>query len=71
MFSTFIHKDHPGNKFASLHISKNLSEVEKLRLIVAKLEIENERLKRMPSERLHLHTASGSLSNEKKVTVYQ
>lgn len=42
----FIHKGHPGNPFAALHTSKNLSEIEKLRLMVAKLEIENERLKK-------------------------
>ena len=28
------------------HVSKNLSELERLRLMVAKLEIENERLKK-------------------------
>ena len=44
--SSFIHKGHPGNKFAALHVSKNLSELERLRLMVAKLEIENERLKK-------------------------
>lgn len=44
--SSFIHKGHPGNPFAALHISKSLSEVERLRLMVAKLEIENERLKK-------------------------
>ena len=44
--SSFVHKGHPGNPFAALHISKNLSEVERLRLMVAKLEIENERLKK-------------------------
>ena len=44
--STFVHKGHPGNPFAALHTSKNLSEVERLRLMVAKLEIENERLKK-------------------------
>lgn len=44
--SSFIHKGHPGNPFAALHTSKNLSEVERLRLMVAKLEIENERLKK-------------------------
>ena len=43
---SFIHKGHPGNKFAALHVSKNLSELERLRLMVAKLEIENERLKK-------------------------
>lgn len=44
--SSFVHKEHPGNPFAALHTSKNLSEVERLRLMVAKLEIENERLKK-------------------------
>ena len=39
-------KVRPGNKFAALHVSKNLSETERLRLMVAKLEIENERLKK-------------------------
>ena len=44
--SAFISKCHPGNHFAALHVSKNLSELERLRLMVAKLEIENERLKK-------------------------
>ena len=44
--SSFAHKGHPGNPFAALHVSKNLPEVERLRLMVAKLEIENERLKK-------------------------
>lgn len=44
--SSFIHKGLPGNPFAALHTSKNLSEIERLRLMVAKLEIENERLKK-------------------------
>ena len=44
--SSFVHKGHPGNPVAALHVSKNLSEVERLRLMVAKLEIENERLKK-------------------------
>ena len=44
--SAFRPKGHPGNPFAALHVSKNLSELERLRLIVAKLEIENERLKK-------------------------
>ena len=43
---SFVHKGHPGNPFAALHVSKNLSETERLRLMVAKLEIENERLKK-------------------------
>ena len=44
--SSFVHQGHPGNPFAALHVSKNLPEVERLRLMVAKLEIENERLKK-------------------------
>lgn len=44
--SSFEHKGHPGNPFAALHTSKHLSEMERLRLMVAKLEIENERLKK-------------------------
>ena len=44
--AAFIPKGHPGNHFAALHASKNLSELERLRLMVAKLEIENERLKK-------------------------
>ena len=44
--NAFIPKGHPGNPFAALHASKNLSELERLRLMVAKLEIENERLKK-------------------------
>ena len=44
--TSFIPKGHPGNPFAALHTSKSLSELERLRLIVAKLEIENERLKK-------------------------
>ena len=45
--SAFVPKGHPGNSYAALHVSKNLSELERLRLMVAKLEIENERLKRI------------------------
>ena len=44
--AAFIPNGHPGNHFAALHVSKNLSELERLRLMVAKLEIENERLKK-------------------------
>lgn len=39
-------KKKPGNLFAALHTSKSLSEVDRLRLIVAKQEIEIERLKK-------------------------
>lgn len=35
-----------GNAYAALHTSKKLSEVERLRLIVAKQEVEIERLKK-------------------------
>ena len=44
--SSFERKKPPGNRFAALHTSKNLAEVEQLRLMVVKLEIENERLKK-------------------------
>ena len=37
---------HNGNPYAALHSSKSLSEVEHLRLMVAKLEVENARLKK-------------------------
>ena len=43
---SFVHKGHPGNPFAALHSSKSLSKTDRLRLTVAKLEIENERLKK-------------------------
>ena len=39
-------KKRPGNKFAALHRSKNLSELERLRLLVAKQEIEIARVKK-------------------------
>ena len=35
-----------GNPYAALHRSKNLSEVERLRLLVAKQEVEIARLKK-------------------------
>ena len=44
--SSFTHQGHHSNPFAALHISKNLSEIERLRLMVEKLEVENERLKK-------------------------
>ena len=44
--AAFEPKAHPGNKFAALHRSKNLSELERLRLLVAKQEIEIARLKK-------------------------
>lgn len=44
--SSFVHKGHPGNPFAALHTSKNLSELDRLRLMVVKLEVENERLRK-------------------------
>lgn len=39
-------KRKSGNKYASLHTSKNLSEIERLKLEIAKLRVENERLKK-------------------------
>ncbi len=44
----FYHKGHPGNPnpFAALHSSKKMTELDRLQLMVAKLEIENERLKK-------------------------
>ena len=44
--AAFDPKPRPGNKFAALHRSKNLSELEQLRLLVAKQEIEIARLKK-------------------------
>ena len=35
-----------GNRFSALHASKSLSETERLTLLVEKLQIENERLKK-------------------------
>ena len=37
---------HKGNPYAALHTNKSLSEVERLRLIVAKQEVEIARLKK-------------------------
>ena len=37
---------HNGNPYAALHTSRSLSEVERLRLIVAKQEVEIARLKK-------------------------
>ena len=39
-------ESHKGNPYAALHTSKSLSEVERLRLIVAKQEVEIARLKK-------------------------
>ena len=44
--AAFNPKGHPGNPFAALHTSKTLTETERLRLQLVKLEIENERLKK-------------------------
>ncbi len=44
--AAFDPKPRPGNRFAALHTSKSLSEVERLRLLVAKQEIEIARLKK-------------------------
>ena len=42
----FIPKPRCGNRFTALHTSKNLSELDRLRLLVAKQEIEIARLKK-------------------------
>lgn len=39
-------KLHPGNRFAAIHTSKSISDEDRLRLLVEKLQIENERLKK-------------------------
>jgi hypothetical protein len=44
--AAFEPKTRPGNKFTALHRSKNLSELDRLRLLVAKQEIEIARLKK-------------------------
>lgn len=44
--ASLTNKRKTGNKFAALYTSKSLSEVEKLKLIVAKQEVEIERLKK-------------------------
>lgn len=44
--AAFEPKPRPGNRFAALHRSKNLSELERLQLVVAKQEIEIARLKK-------------------------
>ena len=45
--AAFDSKSHrKGNPFSALHTSKSLTETDRLRLQLAKLEIENERLKK-------------------------
>jgi transposase-like protein len=61
--SAFVPKGHPGNPFAALHTSKNLSELERLQLMVAKLEIENARLKKG-------YRVKGVGANKEYVTIY-
>lgn len=58
MIATWIHKylnegeaglenkKKSGNQFAALHTSKSMDELDRLRLIVAKQEVEIERLKK-------------------------
>lgn len=55
-------KLHPGNSFSALHTSKSLSENEKLTLLVEKLQIENERLKKG-------YTVKGVGANKEFVTL--
>ena len=46
--AAFGPKPRPSKKFAALHRSKKLSEIERLRLLLAKQEIEIARLKKDP-----------------------
>ena len=43
---SLANKKKPGNHFAALHTSKSLTQEERLHLIIAKQEIEIERLKK-------------------------
>ena len=45
-FEGLKRKQGSGNKFSALHTSKSLSDTERLQLIIAKQEIEIERLKK-------------------------
>ena len=54
--ATWNPKCHPGNPFTVLHTSKNLSEMDRLWLMAAKLEIENERLKKATGWKELVHT---------------
>ena len=45
-FSSKVGKHKKGNPYAALHTKKNLTEVERLRLELAKKEVECERLKK-------------------------
>ena len=44
--AAFEKEKRSGNKYAALHTSKNISETERLKLEIAKLRVENERLKK-------------------------
>lgn len=55
-------KLHPGNSYSALYTSKSLSENEKLTLLVEKLQIENERLKKG-------YTVKGVGANKEFVTL--
>ena len=45
-FSSKVGKHKKGNPYAALHTKKNLTEIERLRLELAKKEVECERLKK-------------------------
>ena len=45
-FSSIVGKHKKGNPYAALHTKKNLTEIERLRLELAKKEVECERLKK-------------------------
>lgn len=56
---------HNGNPYAALHSSKSLSEVERLRLLVAKQEVEIARLKKDIGWKELVQTGSTLLAAER------
>ena len=68
---SLVNKRKTGNPFAALHTSKVLSEEERLRLIIAKQEIEIERLKKEKEDLSELNikkkrNAIQTLNNKEK-----
>ena len=56
---------HKGNPYVALNTSKSLSEVERLRLMVAKLEVENARLKKDTGWKELVQTRNTLLAKER------
>ena len=60
--AAFDSKSHrQGNPFSALHTSKSITEIDRLRLQLAKLEIENERLKKDTKRKELVQTRSSLL----------